>query len=95
MGSQQHVVGWRMKLEEEAFCCVCLCVCVYVYVCLWWWTQLIRNLEFLSVSFASCLEEANATMSESPNDINFFARGFTIINPRELKRERERFLVDY
>ena len=34
MGSQQHVVGWRMKLEEEAFCfvrvCVCGCVCVVV-----------------------------------------------------------------
>lgn len=69
MGSQQHVVGWRMKLEEEAFCCVCVCVYVhvYVYVCLWWWTQLIRNLEFLSVSFASCLEEANATSLPCPN----------------------------
>lgn len=32
MGSQQHVVGWRMKLEEEAFCCVCVCVCVCVRV---------------------------------------------------------------
>lgn len=32
MGSQQHVVGWRMKLEEEAFCCVYVCVCVRVRV---------------------------------------------------------------
>ena len=61
---------------------------VYVYVdvdvCVWWWTQLIRILEFLSVSLAYCLEEVNATMcmSESPHNSNF-ARGFTIVNPRE------------
>lgn len=34
MGSQQHVVGWRMKLEEEAFCFVCLCVCGCGRVCM-------------------------------------------------------------
>ena len=33
MGSQQHVVGCRMKLEEEeVFCCVCVRVCVVVVV---------------------------------------------------------------
>ena len=64
-------------------------VYVYVDVCVWWWTQLIRILEFLSVSLAYCLEEVNATMSESPNNSNF-ARGLTIINPRERERERER-----
>ena len=67
---------------------------VYVYVdvdvCVWWWTQLIRILEFLSVSLAYCLEQVNATMSESPNNSNF-ARGLTIINPREREREREIF----
>ena len=65
-------------------------VYVYVDVCVWWWTQLIRILEFLSVSLAYCLEEVNATMSESPNNSNF-ARGLTIINPREREREREIF----